>query len=707
MPQARDDGLKAIEEYVGSLGLDAYLVGGVVRDELLGRESKDADFLVPGLDSAQLRAALAAARPGRGARRRRAAGRDAPLSADARAAGARAGRDRVRAAAARALDRPGPARLRDRRRPLGERRGRPRPPRLHRQRDRAPARRRRGSSTRSTAAPISSAGVLRTVGPRSFAEDPLRLVRGLRFVSELDLDPDAATLAQMREQAASVALVSGERIGGGLAADGMGELSKLLLGAEPAKALSLARDTGVLVAIIPAFAPAIGFRQPGRRAQRSTSTSCASSSVAADAGMPLRVRLAALLHDLGKPPLARGSADAGVAPTTRRSAAELAARRRPRRAALPERAAPARRRDRPLPHRSSIGAATRAAARRLLARHGEELSARPPRPPRGRPARQDAHGPGRPGGARAADRLPAAARAASSESPHRLADLAVDGSRPDRARLPARRRSSARRSRCSSPRSSTSPARNRARAPARAGARSSADRDRLGGPRALPRRLHDPRGRRQPGRLRLAQPRRPGATTRRGRARTGGIACARARARPRAARAQPPAAHRDREPGAAPASRARSVTRSGRDEPGLPLLALGADCVPIAIVATQGPPALAVVHAGWRGLAEGVVEAACAALGAPARGRDDRPRDRPLLLRGRARGRGALRPRPDPRGLPRPLGGVRAGARARRGGAGRAGWSSARAATRSSSSPTARSGGRRHGAQGVIGALER
>ncbi len=52
------------------------------------------------------------------------------------------------------------------------------------------------------------------------------------------------------------------------------------------------------------------------------------------------------------------------------------------------------------------------------------------------------------------------------------------------------------------------------------------------------------------------------------------------------------------------------------DAPELPLLALAADCVPIAIVATQGRPALAVVHAGWRGLASGVVEAAVAALGA-------------------------------------------------------------------------------------------
>ena len=50
--------MKAIEDYVRSLELDAYLVGGAVRDEQLGRESKDADFLVPGMDAAQLRAAL-------------------------------------------------------------------------------------------------------------------------------------------------------------------------------------------------------------------------------------------------------------------------------------------------------------------------------------------------------------------------------------------------------------------------------------------------------------------------------------------------------------------------------------------------------------------------------------------------------------------------------------------------------------------------
>src|SRR6266705_6811741 len=50
---------REIEDYVRSLELDAYLVGGAVRDELLGLESKDADFLVPGLGTEGLRAALA------------------------------------------------------------------------------------------------------------------------------------------------------------------------------------------------------------------------------------------------------------------------------------------------------------------------------------------------------------------------------------------------------------------------------------------------------------------------------------------------------------------------------------------------------------------------------------------------------------------------------------------------------------------------
>jgi polyphenol oxidase len=52
------------------------------------------------------------------------------------------------------------------------------------------------------------------------------------------------------------------------------------------------------------------------------------------------------------------------------------------------------------------------------------------------------------------------------------------------------------------------------------------------------------------------------------------------------------------------------------DEPGLPILALAADCVPIALARVNGQaPALAVLHAGRMGLLAGIVESGVAALG--------------------------------------------------------------------------------------------
>ena len=52
------------------------------------------------------------------------------------------------------------------------------------------------------------------------------------------------------------------------------------------------------------------------------------------------------------------------------------------------------------------------------------------------------------------------------------------------------------------------------------------------------------------------------------------------------------------------------------DEPGQGMLLLSADCLPVAIARANGaPPALAVLHVGWRGLLAGIVENGVAALG--------------------------------------------------------------------------------------------
>jgi purine-nucleoside/S-methyl-5'-thioadenosine phosphorylase / adenosine deaminase len=63
-----------------------------------------------------------------------------------------------------------------------------------------------------------------------------------------------------------------------------------------------------------------------------------------------------------------------------------------------------------------------------------------------------------------------------------------------------------------------------------------------------------------------------------------------------------------------PAGRGEPGDGLWSDDPRLPMLAMSADCLPIAIARTDGPRALAVLHAGWRGLAEGVVAAGVKAL---------------------------------------------------------------------------------------------
>jgi len=301
--------LREIEEYVGSLGLDAYLVGGAVRDELLGLESKDADFLVPGVDTDGLREALAPH------------GRVEELVVAGRLVGVRLHPSdrRIRALAPAGIELAPP------RKEVSTGPGR------HDFEIVADASlsveddmRRRDFTVNAMARRLEDGTivdplrgredlehrVLRAVSDTSFAEDPLRLVRALRFVSQLGFALDERTRAQMVEEAPAVQLVSGERIGGGLGADGMGELSKLLLGSRPADALRLARETGVLAELIPEFGPADHLTEHVFAVVQET----------ADAGDDLAVRLAALFHDLGKPvdpdPLGHAQVGARIARET-------------------------------------------------------------------------------------------------------------------------------------------------------------------------------------------------------------------------------------------------------------------------------------------------------------------------------------------------------------------------------------------------------
>lgn len=66
---------------------------------------------------------------------------------------------------------------------------------------------------------------------------------------------------------------------------------------------------------------------------------------------------------------------------------------------------------------------------------------------------------------------------------------------------------------------------------------------------------------------------------------------------------------------ASPAMRDEHADGLWTDEPGVPILAMSADCLPIALArALPDRPAVAVLHAGWRGLLEGIVAAGANAL---------------------------------------------------------------------------------------------
>ena len=314
-----------IRRYVRSLGLDAYVVGGAVRDELLGIDARGRGLPRAGRRPGRPARGARAARPGRGHGGARPARRRPLLPARPR----RSGRSRrpgieLTPPRARAERRPGAPRLRDRRRP-----------------DRCRSRTTwRGATSRSTRWPrrletgelvdpfggrraTSSGASCARSAPTSFREDPLRILRGLRLAlaARVHARPDD-TLAQMRAEAAGLRHVSGERIGGGLAADGMGELSKLLLGARPGRGAPArarhrrARRGHPGVRRRDRLRPRLGRASRGR----STSTCSPSSRQTADAGARARACASARCSTTSASPRPTGPAQR----ITRRSARRIA-----------------------------------------------------------------------------------------------------------------------------------------------------------------------------------------------------------------------------------------------------------------------------------------------------------------------------------------------------------------------------------------------
>jgi poly(A) polymerase len=147
------------------------------------------------------------------------------------------------------------------------------------------------------------AGRLRTPGSAvdSFLDDPLRMLRGVRFVAQLGLTPSDEVVAAMTSLAPELQRITPERV--------QIELSKTLLQDRPRAALELFVSTGLADVVLPEL-PALRMEIDEHHQHKdvySHSLTVLDQAIALEKADPdaespdLVLRLAALLHDVGKP----------------------------------------------------------------------------------------------------------------------------------------------------------------------------------------------------------------------------------------------------------------------------------------------------------------------------------------------------------------------------------------------------------------------
>lgn len=155
-------------------------------------------------------------------------------------------------------------------------------------------------------------GVIRTPGKPedSFSDDPLRMIRAARFASQLGFQIHEDTFSAMKSMAERIEIVSAERI--------QVELSKLLLGANPREGLEALVDSGLAQIVIPEL-PALKLEIDEHHHHKDVYQHTLTVLEQAidyendyDLEGDLVLRLAALMHDIGKPATRKLETGGGV-----------------------------------------------------------------------------------------------------------------------------------------------------------------------------------------------------------------------------------------------------------------------------------------------------------------------------------------------------------------------------------------------------------
>ncbi len=140
------------------------------------------------------------------------------------------------------------------------------------------------------------AHILRAVGnepDKRFDEDPLRLLRAVRFAAQLDFMIEPETRASIIRQAAKLQKISRERI--------RDEMNKLLLSPHPAKGLDLLVELGLMEWIIPEVLELRGVSQQPQPRLSTKDVYAHVVRVVERSSPRLKARWGALLHDIAKP----------------------------------------------------------------------------------------------------------------------------------------------------------------------------------------------------------------------------------------------------------------------------------------------------------------------------------------------------------------------------------------------------------------------
>jgi tRNA nucleotidyltransferase/poly(A) polymerase len=140
-----------------------------------------------------------------------------------------------------------------------------------------------------------SAGIIRCVGKAAdrFAEDGLRPLRAVRFAAQLGFELERETLGAIGDALHVSAKVSPERV--------RDELEKIIASPLPSRAFLLMEQTGLLELFLPELAACRGVEQKGFHRFDVLDHSLLACDYAAREGYPREARMAALLHDTGKP----------------------------------------------------------------------------------------------------------------------------------------------------------------------------------------------------------------------------------------------------------------------------------------------------------------------------------------------------------------------------------------------------------------------